>query len=336
MAPHHLLSRRLRPVIPSLVVAVLSLTACSAGGSSSTPAAPEGTFPATATHKYGQTVVDEAPERVVSLGLADQDAILALGTVPVAIRENPGSRPWATGPWAADRLQGAQPQVLPAGDVTPDAVAALKPDLIVAITAGLTREQYDALARIAPTVAGPADAPDGAVAWQDATKLTGAALGLPREADQLVRDAEDRFLEAEESHPELAGATVAAVRPSTTDAGSFMAWSSQDLRGRFLRDLGMQLPDEVDRQAGTGLYATLPADRLSTLNQADAIMVVGTEAERAAFAALPGYGRLSVVQQSKVVTLDDEQSAALSFGSVLSLPSVVAELSGRIARAIER
>jgi iron complex transport system substrate-binding protein len=336
MAPHHLLSRRLRPVIPSLVVALLAVTGCSAGGSSSTPAAPEGTFPATATHKYGQTVVDDAPERVVSLGLADQDAILALGTVPVAIRENPGSRPWATGPWAADRLQGAQPQVLPAGDVTPDAVAALKPDLIVAITAGLTREQYDALARIAPTVAGPADALDGAVAWQDATKLTGAALGLPGEADQLVRDVEDRFLEAEESHPELAGATVAAVRPSTTDAGSFMAWSSKDLRGRFLRDLGMQLPDEVDRQAGTGLYATLPADRLSTLDQADAIMVVGTEAERAAFTALPGYGGLNLVQQSKVVTLDDEQSAALSFGSVLSLPSVVDELSGRIARAIDR
>jgi iron complex transport system substrate-binding protein len=336
MAPHHLLSRRLRPAIPSLVVALLALTACSAGGSSSAPSAPEGTFPATATHKYGQTVVEEAPERVVSLGLADQDAILALGTVPVAIRENPGSRPWATGPWAADRLQGAQPQVLPAGDVTPDAVAALKPDLIVAITAGLTREQYDAFARIAPTVAGPADAPDGAVAWQDATKLTGAALGLPGEADQLVRKVEDTFLEAEESHPELAGATVAAVRPSTTDAGSFMAWSSQDLRGRFLRDLGMQLPDEVDQRAGTGLYATLPADQLSTLDRADAIMVVGTEAERAAFAALPGYGQLNLVQQSKVVTLDDEQSAALSFGSVLSLPSVVDELSGRIARAIER
>ena len=49
MAPHHLLSRRLRPAIPSVVVALLALTACSAGGSSSAPSAPEGTFPATVT-----------------------------------------------------------------------------------------------------------------------------------------------------------------------------------------------------------------------------------------------------------------------------------------------
>ena len=112
---------------------LLALPACSAFGSA--PDRPEGTFPATVTHEYGQTVVEEAPERVVSLGLTDQDAILALGTVPVAIREVPGERPWATWPWAADRLQGEQPQVLPAGDVSPEAVAALRPDLIVAITA---------------------------------------------------------------------------------------------------------------------------------------------------------------------------------------------------------
>jgi iron complex transport system substrate-binding protein len=336
MAPHQSLPRRLRPVIPSVLAALLALTACGGSGSSSGPPAPEGTFSATVTHKYGQTVVEEAPERVVSLGFTDQDALLALGTVPVAIRGHASDGAPATGPWAAARLRGEQPQALPVGEVDPDVVAKLKPDLIIAITAALSREQYDALAKIAPTVAGPADALDGAVTWQDATKLTGAALGLPREANELVRKVEDHFREAEESHPELAGATIAAVRPSPTDAGSFMAWSSQDLRGQFLKDLGMQLPDEVDAKAGSGLYVTLPADQLTTLDRADAIMVVGTEAERAAFAALPGYGQLNLVQQSKVVTLDDEQSAALSFGTVLSLPSVVDELSGRIARAVER
>jgi iron complex transport system substrate-binding protein len=336
MAPHQTWHRRLRSVIPSALAALLVLTACGGSGSPSTPPTPTGTFPATVTHQYGQTVVEQAPERVVALGFTDQDAILALGTVPVAIRGFPGAPPASTGPWAADRLRGEQPQVLPAGEVTPDAVAALEPDLIVAITAGLTREQYDALSRVAPTVAGPANAARGTVSWQDATTLTGAALGLPGEADRLIRQVEDEFLEAEETHPELAGATVAAVRPSATDAASFIAWSSQDQRGQFLRDLGMQLPDEVDQRAGSGPSATLPADQLSTLDRADAIVVVGTEAERAAFTALPGYGQLNLVQQSKVVTLDDEQSAALSYGTVLSLPSVVDELSGRIARAVER
>lgn len=332
MAPPQALHRRLRPVIPSILAAVLLLPACSA----STPAAPEGTFPATVTHRYGQVVVEEAPERIVSLGVADHDAVLALGAVPVAVRASTGDRPPMAWRWAADRLQGAQPQVLPAEGVTPEAVEALRPDLIVAVTADLTREQYDAFSRIAPTVAAPEGAVDGAVPWQDATRLTSAALGLPGEADRLVRQVEEEFLEAEDAHPELAGATVAVVRPSSTDAGTFVAWSSRDRRGRFLTDLGMQLPAEVDRAAGSALYATLPAARLAELDRADALMVVGTEAERAAFAALPGYDQLSLVQESKVVTLDDEQVAALSFNSVLSLPSVVDEVSGRIGRAIER
>ena len=196
--------------------------------------------------------------------------------------------------------------------------------------------RYDAFARIAPTVAAPAGSVAGAVSWQDATRLTSAALGLPGEADRLVRAVDDQFIDAEEKHPELTGATVAMVRSSATDPGSFIAWSSRDQRGRFLQELGMQLPPDVDRTAGTAPFVTMRADRLSTLDRMDAIVVVGTEAERAAFESLPGYGQLRLVQQYKVVTLDDEQSAALSFGSVLSLPSVVDEVTGRIERAVER
>ena len=80
----------------------------------------------------------------------------------------------------------------------------------------------------------------------------------------------------------------------------------------------------------------MPADQLTTLDTADALLVAGTPDEQAAFAAMPGYGQLKLVQQSKVVTLDDEQSAALAFGSVLSLPAVIDEVAGRLARAVER
>jgi iron complex transport system substrate-binding protein len=337
MAPHQTTSRRVRRVIPTLLIALLAATGCGgASGSSSAPEAPAAIFPTTVTHEYGDTTIEEAPERVVSLGYTDQDAILALGTVPVAIREFTGNQPSATWPWAADRLKGEQPEVLPAGEIAPEAVAALEPDLIVAITANLTREQYDAFAAIAPTVAAPAGTAGGAVSWKDATELTGAALGLPTEADRMVSEVEEKFLQIEENHPELAGATVLVARPNPTDAGSFMAWSSKDLRGQFLKDLGAQIPADVERLAGDGAYATMPADQLVTLDNSDALMVPGTPAEQAAFAALPGYPQLQLVQESKVVTLDDEQSAALAFGSVLSLPAVMDEVAGRLARAVER
>ena len=329
MAPHHR-SCRLRLVV-ALFVATLALTACN-----SAPSGPTGTFPATVTHRYGQTVVPEEPERVVSLGYTDQDAILVLGTVPVAVREFVGNRPAATWPWAVDRLRGAQPQVLPAGEVTPDAVAALRPDLIIAISASLTREQYDAYSTIAPTVAAPNGVADFGTPWRDATRLTGAALGLPGEADRLVADTEEKFLRAEEDNPELAGGTVAAVEASPADPGSIAAAGSKDRRAQFLTELGVQVPAEVDQLAGDQPTATLNAEQLTALSQADALMVLGTESERAAVTALPGYAQLPAVQDSKVVTLDDEESAALAFATVLSLPSVLDSLPRRLGRAVDR
>src|SRR3954451_18908704 len=166
MAPHQTWPRRLRPVIPTLVVALLAATGCGGGGSSSGPPAPAAVSPATVTHEYGQTVVEEAPQRVVSLGYTDQDAILALGVVPVAIREFTGNKPSATWDWAQDELQGQQPQVLPVGDVGTEAIAALRPDLIVGISAGLTQEQYDTYSKIAPTIAQPSGFVDYGTLWQ--------------------------------------------------------------------------------------------------------------------------------------------------------------------------
>ena len=130
MAPHQTLSRRIRPVIPTLLVALFAVTGCGgASGSSSAPEAPPVSSPATVTHEYGETTLEQAPERVVSLGYTDQDAILALGTVPVAIREFTGNQLLGDLAVGRGRLKGEQPEVLPADEVAPEAVAALEPDL---------------------------------------------------------------------------------------------------------------------------------------------------------------------------------------------------------------
>jgi len=53
-------------------------------------------FPVTVPHRFGSTTIPAEPKRVVSLGYTDRDAILALGVVPVAIREFTGEKPSAT------------------------------------------------------------------------------------------------------------------------------------------------------------------------------------------------------------------------------------------------
>jgi iron complex transport system substrate-binding protein len=319
-------------------VAAFALAACGSDGGasgsdpSSGAAAAGGAFPVTVSHEYGSTTIPAAPQRVVSLGYTDQDAILALGTVPVAIREFTGQKPSATWEWAQDKLQGQTPTVLPVGEVGTEVIAALRPDLIIGISAGLTQEQYDMYSKIAPVVASPQGFIDYGTPWQDATRLTGQALGRSAEAEELVGDLEARFTQVKQQYPALMGKTAAGVRPSTADNASFFVWGSQDLRARFLQSLGMTIPAEFDRLADRNFYATISTEEIGKLNQADVlVLITASEAERTAFQSLPGYANLTDVQQGRVVTLDDQASAALSFSSVLSLPSVLDTLPGQLA-----
>lgn len=323
--------------VAASLVALLVLAACGSGSPGSAPSSGSassggGSFPVTVTHKFGTTTVPAAPQRVVSLGYTDQDAILALGVVPVAIREFTGNQPSATWPWAQPELNGQSPAVLPIGDVSTESIAALRPDLIIGISAGLTKEQYDTYSKIAPTVAAPTGFVDYGTPWQDATKLTGQALGKSAEADTLVSDLEARFAQVKQQYPALAGTSVAGVRPSSNDNASFFVWGSQDLRARFFESMGMVTPAEFNQLAGNQFYATISTEQLTKLDQADLVVLITSSAqERASFEALPGYPGLEAVQQGKVITLDDQQSAALSFSSVLSLPSVLDTLPGQLA-----
>lgn len=329
------------PVPLVLAIAVLALGAGLLAGCGSAEPPPGaggaggGTFPVTVTHRYGQTVVPAAPTRVVSLGYTDQDAILALGVVPVAIREFTGNQPSATWPWARDRLGGATPLVLPQGEVGTEQIAALRPDLIIGISAGLTREQYDTYSKIAPTVAAPAGFVDYGTPWQDATRLTGQALGRAAEAEKLVTDLDARVAQAGTRFPQLAGKTVAGVRPSTASRAEYFVWGPQDLRARFFAGLGMRGVPAFDRAAGDQFYGRVSTEQLGLLDQADAVVLItSSAAERTAFQSQPGYAALRVVRDGHVVVLDDTEAAALSFSSVLSLPSVLDTLPQKLAGAV--
>ncbi|MDQ3508557.1 MAG: twin-arginine translocation signal domain-containing protein [Actinomycetota bacterium] len=52
----------------------------------------------TVEHKYGSTEIEGEPERIVTVGLTDHDAVLALGVVPVGVVEWYGEYPSATWP----------------------------------------------------------------------------------------------------------------------------------------------------------------------------------------------------------------------------------------------
>ena len=152
-------TRRMLAVALPLLVGSLLSASCSSDEPSAaseptpTPTPTSGTsgdaaFPVTVPHKFGETTVTEEPLRVVSVGVTEQDILLQLGVVPVAVTEWYGEKPFATWPWAEDLLGDAEPEVLSTSDgFELERIAALQPDLIIGTNAGLTQKDYDLLRR---------------------------------------------------------------------------------------------------------------------------------------------------------------------------------------------
>ena len=63
----------------------------------------------TVKHVFGETKIPAPPTRVVSAGLTEQDDLLALGVVPIAVTDWFGGEPFGVWPWAQPKLGGAQP-----------------------------------------------------------------------------------------------------------------------------------------------------------------------------------------------------------------------------------
>ncbi|MEV4174796.1 iron-siderophore ABC transporter substrate-binding protein [Nonomuraea sp. NPDC049709] len=328
---------------PLALVALVLITIVGCGSTAPAPpaaatrAASGGAFPVTLPHKYGSTTITAAPQRVVTVGLLEQDSLLALGIVPVATTEWFGGYPGAIGPWAEDRLGGGTvPQVLKDTGSGPqfEKIAALKPDLILGLYSGLTKEQYDTLSKIAPTVAQPKEYIDYGIPWQEVTKRVGTAVGKPADADKLIKDVEARFVQVQKEHPEFKGATGLMA---TLYEGYFV-FGSQDPRSRLLGSLGFQLPTGLDQAIGDKFGANISRERLDLVDTGVVVWSV-TDAAKGQ-AELHGdsiYSKLDVVKEGREVYLPENTppSDAVAFLTVLSLPYVLDTLVPRLAAAVD-
>lgn len=277
-------------------------------------------FPVTIEHKYGTTTITEAPKRVVAIGYTEQDYLLAVGVTPVAVRYWYGDEADTVRPWAVDKIEGEAPVVLNMtyGSLNYEAILALQPDLISAVTSGITQDEYDILSAIAPTVAQSGDYIDFGMPWQETMKMVGASVGKSAEAEAIIADTEALFVDARASHPQFEGKTVVV---SYFSEGVYGFYTSQDTRGRFFTDLGFVMPQELVDIAGESFYAALSLERIDLLEQ-DLIAIVNLqfiEGGRETLEAEPLFGGLKAVQEGRVIYLDEQSENALGFSSPLSL-----------------
>ena len=262
--------------------------------------------------------------------------MLALGVEPVAVREWYGEKPCATWTWAEDELGDAEPEVLPSTELNFEQIAGLEPDLIVGVSSGMTRQEYETLSEIAPTLAQSGEFVDFGVPWQEQTRAIGRALGREDRAGEVVSDLEARFARAREEHPEFEGASGVVVGLTVEDDSYTPSpYGPQDVRGRFMSSLGFRIPEEIEDLAGDAFFADLSRERLELI---DTDVLVWTTVLAESFEPVrtdPLYRRLDAPREGRDVFLEETLSGALSFGSVLSLPFALDELVPRLAAAAD-
>jgi iron complex transport system substrate-binding protein len=261
----------------------------------------------TVKHVFGETKVGAPPKRVVSAGLTEQDDLLAVGVIPIAVTDWFGGEPFAVWPWAQPELGGAQPVVLNLVDGVPvEAIASLRPDLIVATNAGLDQDTYNRLAAIAPTIA-----QSGQDAFFEPWKVQASAIGQAvfkhDEMQSLIAAVEEKFAAVGTNNAQFAGRKALLLEGTLGPDGPAVmtpAW-----RNEFLTQMGLAVADSVD-SADVLIWAT------------------ESDAQQGALLADPA------IKRRRNAFTGRELAGAIAFASPLSYPVVADQLPGLIARAI--
>lgn len=313
------------------LASLMGLAACSTGsrdgGESAQPgatasSAPTDSFPVEVDHALGTTTIAQAPQRVVTVGASNnQDFVVALGVVPVGIVKVAwggnanGSTDWFDE--AVTRLGAEQPQRYDESDGTNfSAVAELRPDLIVAVNSGITKEEYDRLARIAPVLAYPTG--PWVNAWQDQQRLVARALGRSEAGDTLVKDAEDLIVSRSEELGDAKGKTF--IYGDVSEKLGF--YGPGDGRPRFYEELGLTLPAVVTENISKDqFWREWPEERADELDSD--LFVSAAEDEQAAqnFENDPILRAIPAVAKGHAIFFTNKQDVlAGSVTSPLSIP----------------
>lgn len=259
-----------------------------------TDAAP-GVFPRTIRHAMGETRIEKAPLRVVTLDTGELDTAIELGIKPVGTLD-----------YGADGL----PVYFDPADIagvevvgtilTPnlEAVARARPDII--LSSKLRHEAlYDKLSQIAPTVF--AERPG--VSWKQNFDLFAQALGREAQAAATKERYAVRVAELNARLP-LPRPTVSVVRILST--GVVRLYQRANFMGVLLTDLGFPRPDaqNVDDFAADVGLESLPdaAGDVIVLAVFDATKNPHTDKVLSS----PLWKALPAVQAGAVHTVDDQ------------------------------
>jgi iron complex transport system substrate-binding protein len=335
---------------------ILALVGCSGQQTSTDPAPTEAPktetaiseeatseYPIVINHAFGETVIEEKPERVVTISWANQDVVLALNVVPVGFSAANYGVQDGSGmlPWTAEKLKELgveQPNLFQDTDgLDFEAIADAAPDVILAAYSGITQEDYDTLRQIAPVVAyetGP-----WVTSWRDQIKLNSKGMGMEKEGLQLLADTEKFIQDKASEHLEIKGKKAAFGMFIVSDLSKFYIYTPKDPRGEFLGELGMAFPESLNSHITDqgSFYIELSAENADALNDADIIISYGDENTLKTLQADPILGKVPAIERGSVVIVGDNTPlAAAGTPSPLSIKYSLDEYLNLISEAASK
>ena len=309
----------------------VTLSACSSSAPESTATtggnpASDDAFPVTIEHVYGETTIDEKPERVATIAWANHEVPLALGIVPVGMSkatwgddDDNGILPWVEE--KLDDLGGETPVLFDETDgIDYEAVADTAPDVILAAYSGLTQEEYDTLSKIAPVVAYPD------VAWgtsvDDMVEMNAKALGLEAEGEALIEDLHADADAALAANSALEGKKVLFAYFDPSDLSQIGYYTAADTRPGYLHDLGLPLPAIVEENEDSDqFYLQVSAEEAQKFDDVDVLVTYGDDSTLATLQADPLLSKIPAIAEGRVAILPDATPIAASANpSALSIP----------------
>jgi len=332
----------MRLILALLAAALLVLAGC---GSDDEPeltksieeastTAGEPSFPQSVEHNFGTTTVEKQPERIVVVGLTEQDIVLELGYKPVATTEWYGEQPYAVWPWAQEALGDAKPEVLSNADGFEfEKIAALRPDLIVGVNAGMEKKDYEQLSRIAPTIGTPKGGTQYFSPWDKQVSVVAQALGKPEEGAKLIQQVKDDYAAVAAENPQFKGKTATFAQNAFYDGEIYVY--PQGLSTEFLEYLGFTInPKLTPLIKNPGEQVAVSEERLDVIDADVLVFATEKESDIANLKKVTTFKFLDAVKGKRAVYTDPILSGAMYFVTPLSFKYILEKLTPGLKDAV--
>jgi iron complex transport system substrate-binding protein len=299
-------------------------------------------YPFTIRHALGTTVIKKKPERIATVNWANHEVPLALGVVPVGFAKANFGDDDGDGmlPWVAARLKelgGAKPVLFNEGDgIDFEAVAATRPDIILAAHSGLSQKDYATLSQIAPVVAYP-EAP-WTTAWREMIRLNSMAMGMAKEGEALIGRLEAEIAQTTAAYPELKGKSAMFITHlRSRDLSTINFYTTNDTRAKFFADLGLSAPKSVVQASAPGKFSgSISAERADMFDDVDIAVTYGGSDLLPALAANPLTAKVPAIARGAVVVLSNNPLGTAAHPTPLSISWVLKDYVALLAEAARK